>query len=173
MKKIWNFVTTIILILLLLLAAAMYVPKLFGIEPMIVLSGSMEPTYHVGSMLYVKDAEKEDIKEGTPITFYMDETTLVTHRVIEVNEDHTYTTQGDANEVADGAPVSFENIVGVPVLNIPQLGYLADKLSSTPGKIIYITIVVVVVILMYMGDLIWSDKKEEVEEKKDEDIENE
>lgn len=173
MKKIWNFVTTIALILLLLLAVAMYVPKLFGIEPMIVLSGSMEPTYHVGSMLYVKDVKQDEIKEGTPITFYIDETTLVTHRVITVNDDQTYITQGDANEVADGAPVKYENIVGVPVLNIPQLGYLADKLSSTPGKIIYITIVIVVVILMYIGDFIWSDKKEGVEEKKDEDIKNE
>ena len=54
MKKVWNFVTTAILIVLLLGIAIMYIPKIFGIQPMIVLSGSMEPTYHVGSLLYKK-----------------------------------------------------------------------------------------------------------------------
>ena len=38
MKKVWNFVTTAILIVLLLGIAIMYIPKIFGIQPMIVLS---------------------------------------------------------------------------------------------------------------------------------------
>lgn len=159
-RRIWNFVTTIVLIVLLMLIAIMFVPKFFGIEPMIVLSGSMEPTYHVGSLLYVKE-DVSDIEVGDAITFYVDDDTLVTHRVVSINEEEqTYTTQGDANQVSDANAVKQSDVLGVPVFNIPKLGYLADKLSSTSGKIIYITIIVVVTILMFMGDLIGDHENE-------------
>lgn len=161
MKKVWNFVTTTILVILLLLVAIMFVPKIFGIEPMIVLSGSMEPTYHVGSLLYVRDCDALDIEVGDSITFHIDESTVVTHRVIEIDEvNRTFCTQGDANEIADGAPVSFDNFVGKPIFNIPKLGYLGDKLSTLRGKIIFVTIIVVDTILMFMGDFIWSEENE-------------
>ena len=164
-NRIWNVITTCILIILMLIAAVIFVPKLFGIEPLIVLSGSMEPTYPTGSLLYVKEIDREDVKEKVPITFYRDESMLVTHRVIEVKEDGTYVTQGDANDVADGGSVKYENILGTPVFHVPLLGYLADKLSSTTGKIIYGSVVVVVISLMLMGDYLFAPekKKEEVE----------
>ena len=165
MKKVWNFVTTAILIVLLLGIAIMYIPKIFGIQPMIVLSGSMEPTYHVGSLLYIKNADANEIAVG-------DHNTLVTHRVVEIDKkNQTYTTKGDANEKEDGSPVSFDKVLGKPVFNIPQLGYLADKISQTSGKIIYVVAIIVDVILMYMGDLIWSTEQSKNEEKKDESAE--
>ena len=161
MKKVWNFVTTVVLVVLLAFIAIMYVPKIFGIEPMIVLSGSMEPTYHVGSLLYVKEADTDKVEVGDPITFYLDESTLVKHRVVDIDEkNRTYTTKGDANNAEDGTPVSFDQVLGIPVFNIPQAGYLADKVSQTSGKIIYIVVIIVDLILMFMGDLIWSDEKE-------------
>ena len=172
MKKVWNFVTTAILIVLLLGIAIMYIPKIFGIQPMIVLSGSMEPTYHVGSLLYIKNADANEIAVGDPITFYLDDNTLVTHRVVEIDKkNQTYTTKGDANEKEDGSPVSFDKVLGKPVFNIPQLGYLADKISQTSGKIIYVVAIIVDVILMYMGDLIWSTEQSKNEEKKDKSAE--
>ena len=170
-NKIWNAVTTIILVILMLIAAVIFVPKFFGLEPLIVLSGSMEPTYPTGSLLYVKAIQQEDVKEEVPITFHLSDGTLVTHRVIEVTAEGNFRTQGDANEIADGGAVEYKNILGTPVAHIPKLGYLADKLSSTTGKIIYGSIVIAVIILMLMGDYLFTpDKKEEkVEEKKDED----
>ena len=171
-NKIWSAVTTIILVALILVVAAMYVPKLFGAEPMIVLSGSMEPTYHVGSLLYVEEADADEIEVGDAITFYISEDTLVTHRVVAINEDGTYTTKGDANDENDGGSVAYSDIVGKPVFNIPKLGYLADKLTSTGGKIIYGTAVAVVLILMFLGDVLFGEDKKEkekaIEKKKEE-----
>ncbi len=161
MKKVWNFVTTIVLVIMILIIGVIYIPKFVGYEPMVVLSGSMEPTYHTGSLLYVKEVDESDIKVGDAITFYIDDDTLVTHRVVSIDSDNsTYSTKGDANEVADNNAVSYENVLGKPIFNIPQLGYLAQKLSSLSGKIIYGTILIVVLILMFMGDLIFSEKKE-------------
>ena len=45
----------------------------------------MEPTYHVGSLLYVKKIAPEAVQVGDPITFVLDENlTVVTHRVVEI-----------------------------------------------------------------------------------------
>ena len=162
MRKVWNFVTTFILVVMIVFIGTIYLPKFIGYEPMVVLSGSMEPTYHTGSLLYVKHADQADIEVGDAITFYIDDNTLVTHRVVDIDEDNsTYSTKGDANKVADNNSVSYGDILGKPVFNIPKLGYLAQKLSGISGKIIYGTVIVVVVILMFMGDVVFSDKKED------------
>ena len=168
-RHIWNFITTLILIIMLLVASVLYIPKFFGICPLIVLSGSMEPVYEKGSLLYVNEHRTDDIEVGDAITFYVDEDTLVTHRVVEVDGNaRTFTTKGDANDVNDGNPVSFDNVLGTPVLNIPKMGIIADYLSHRSGKIIYVTVIIVVTILMFMGDIIWSNDNNK--ENKDENI---
>lgn len=161
MKRVWNIGTTLILLVMLGIVAVMYIPGFFGIKPMVVLSGSMEPVYPVGSLLYVNENGTDTAAVGDVITFYIDEDTLVTHRVVEVNqENQTYTTKGDANDAEDASPVAFSNVLGKPVLAVPKLGYFADWLSSKSGKILYVTGIVVVVMLIWIGDILWSEKKE-------------
>ena len=53
-KKIWNIVTSVIVALVILLAIALVGVRLVGLQVFAVLSGSMEPTYHTGSLIYVK-----------------------------------------------------------------------------------------------------------------------
>ena len=125
-KKIWNFITTAILIVMLILVACLYIPKFFGISPLIVLSGSMEPEYPIGSLLYVNQHNLDDIKIGDAITFYIDESTLVTHRVVGIDESScTYITKGDANENVDNSSVSAEQIIGKAHFNLPLIGYIS------------------------------------------------
>ena len=62
-------------------------------------------------------------------------------------ESQTILTQGIANKAADGSilhdadPVSFSQVVGVPVLCVPYLGYVNDFVTTPPG--VYIVVVVV------------------------------
>lgn len=161
MKMVWNIGTTLILLILLGIVAILYIPGFFGIKPMVVLSGSMEPVYPVGSLLYVNENQTDTVAVGDVITFYIDEDTLVTHRVVKVDqENQTYTTKGDANDAEDASPVAFSNVLGKPLLGIPRLGYFADWLSSKSGKILYITGIVAAAMLIWIGDILWSDKKE-------------
>ena len=83
-------------------------PMLAGYRPVVVLSGSMEPAFPVGSVIYYKAASFEQIQEGDPITFHAGEDgSLVTHRVVEKQElSRDFITRGDANETADPNPVS-------------------------------------------------------------------
>lgn len=116
-QKVWNTVTTVLVILVVILALLLVGVRLVGLRPMCVLSGSMEPTYHTGSLIYVKPCAPEDVQVGDAITFVLNEDLdVVTHRVISIDaENEHFYTQGDANDAPDGAPVYFKNLIGRPV----------------------------------------------------------
>lgn len=102
-------------------------PLLAGYRPVVVLSGSMEPAYHVGSVLYYKAVPFEEIEPGDAITFRAGNGgALVTHRVVEKRElSREFVTKGDANETADPNPVSFDSVAGrAAERSIPGAGYL-------------------------------------------------
>ena len=83
-KKILNSLTTIIVVMVVILAIMLVGVRLFGLQVYSVLSGSMEPEYPVGSLIYVKKVDYKELKVGDPITYLLDEDTVVTHRIIEV-----------------------------------------------------------------------------------------
>lgn len=103
-----------------------------------VLSGSMEPTYHTGSLIYVKDVDYTTIQPGQVITFMLDEDTVATHRVVEVvpdDEDPSvlrYRTKGDANNVEDGSLVHYKNVLGTPGVYHSPAG-LSGQLYPEPA----------------------------------------
>lgn len=86
-KKVWNAITTVLVILIVILAVLLVGVRLAGFRVFTVLSGSMEPTYHVGSLIYVKDVDYRQLEAGDVITFMLDENTVATHRIIQVVPD--------------------------------------------------------------------------------------
>ena len=170
-KKIWNIVTGVIVALAVLLAVALLGVRLIGFQVFAVLSGSMEPTYHVGSLIYVKDVDYTQLEVGVPITFMLDEDTVATHRIVEVVPDETdssvlrFRTKGDANDAVDGSLVHYKNVIGTPVFTIPKLGYLADYIQNPPGIYIAISAGAVLVLLMFLPDLFSKDEKKQTENK--------
>nr|WP_317283096.1 signal peptidase I [uncultured Sellimonas sp.] len=85
LKKICGFLSGVILLVLAVLAGILIIPKLMGYEEMAVLTGSMEPKYPVGSLIYVKEENPENLKVGDVITYRLSEDTVVTHRIVEIN----------------------------------------------------------------------------------------
>ena len=155
-RKIWNVVYSVIVAVVVLLAVAFVGVRVVGLQPFTVLSGSMEPTYHTGSLIYVKSVEPQDGHVAHPITFVLNEDLVVaTHRVIEIDaENERFYTKGDANESADGSPVHFNNLIGVPVFTIPLLGYVANFVTNPPGMYIALAGVAVLLLLTFVPDLI-------------------
>lgn len=160
-KRVWNVISIIIVIIIVALAVMLVGTRLFGFQAYTVLSGSMEPTYHTGSLIYVKKVEPEEVKVGDPITFVLDENlTIATHRVVEIDPaGQHFTTKGDANEFIDGKPVHFNNLIGTPVFTIPKLGYFANYVQNPPGKYIVIAAAAVLLLLAFIPDLFDEDKK--------------
>lgn len=162
LSKLCNVLITAIICVFVFVAGALLAPRLFGYQVYGVLSGSMEPTFPVGSVVYVKTMKPDNIKIGDAITFRIDnlDTVVATHRVVDINYDMgIFTTKGDANQVVDSEPVSFKNFVGRADVKIPFLGYIAMYIQTKEGIIASIGIFLFVVFLSLLDDLLKKEKK--------------
>lgn len=161
-KKVWNIFTTVIVVLVVIFAVLLIGVRLFGVQVYSVISGSMEPEYPVGSLIYVKDINPSEIEVNDVITYVLPSETPSTHRVVRIDEENQlFYTKGDANETEDGAPVHFKNLIGTPVFKIPYLGYVAYYIQHPPGMYIAIAAGAVLLILVFLPDLFKKDKKKD------------
>ena len=171
LKKIWNTISNILVALVVILALLLVGARIVGLQVFTVLSGSMEPTYHTGSLIYVKKTDPYTIQEGQPITFMLDENTVATHRVVGIvpdEEDPTvirFRTKGDANEAEDGSLVHYKNVIGTPIFSIPYLGYVANYIQHPPGMYVAISAGAVLLLLVFIPD-IFADEDDKNESKK-------
>jgi len=130
--------------------------KFLGIQSFVVLSGSMQPTIPVGSIIYTQ--KQSWYPQGSIISFKKADAT-VTHRVVKVtNRANTlyYQTKGDANNTADNDPVSSAKIIGKQVFSIPYLGFFIVFLSTPQGFFPLIILPITVFMVLEL----WNLKKE-------------
>ena len=173
-KKIWNRVTTALIAIVVLLALLIVGARIFGLEVFTVLSGSMEPEYPVGSLIYVQKVDYRELKSGDVITFMLDEKTVATHRIVEVLPDENdpsvlrFRTKGDANNIEDGTPIHYKNVLGSPVFMIPLLGYVANYIQNPPGFYITISAAAVLLILVFLPDLLGGKEEKQPQDEQGE-----
>jgi len=172
-KKALNITADILLAITVVIALAVLALNLFGGRTLAVLSGSMEPNYPVGSLVFAVPTPPEEIISGDAISYVINnQGTTVTHRVIEADrEARHFITQGDANNAPDGNPVLYENVIGVVRFHVPMLGYALSFVLTTSGKIIAGTIVVALILLTIL--LGGKDKEKEEPKNNKEKITNE
>ena len=161
MKKILNIIMSLlsfILITIGIAALALFaIPTVAGYKPFVVQSGSMEPEIKTGAVAYNNThAKVEDVKVGDVIVFKAGDT-YVTHRVIKINDNKTFTTKGDANETEDVAPVKYENFRGETAFTIPYLGQVLKLVQTRTG--IFILVSAVGINLVYA--IFSSDEKKD------------
>jgi len=174
-RRVWNMVVSLCVMIAVLLVMAFYLPKLIGMGVYVVTSGSMEPEYPVGSIIYVQDVEPNQIQVGDPITFYMSGTNIIaTHQVYEIDaQNRQFRTQGinniglDGEIIQDAEPVSFGSYIGKPIFCIPYLGHVNRFCTTAPGYWIVMAGVVLVIITSFMLDRLPENKVSERENFKD------
>ena len=169
LRDIADFVSTFVVALVVMIAIVLVMCRIVGIHMFNVESGSMTPTYPVGSLVIVKEMDPEEIESGDVITFVMDEKgTLVTHRVVSVDRSESYfRTKGDANNVEDAMPVRYENTVGKVLFGMPAVGEGFAKLTAAENRPLMIGTIVTLLALSFVWD-IYSKKSSKKETKKDE-----
>lgn len=155
-KKLYNLLTSILVLGAVVLALLLGGVRLIGFTPYAVLSGSMEPQYPVGSLIYVREVAPQEVKVDDPITFVLNEDLLVaTHRVVEIDQEaEQFRTKGDANESIDSSPVHFNNLLGVPKFHIPKLGYVSSFLSTKKGMVAGGCGFVFIMLLLFFPDIL-------------------
>ena len=163
LKKIWSIISTALVVFMVFCAVFLMGSRILGYQCYTVISGSMEPKYMVGDLLYVKEVDLNSIKVGDDITFVLNEDLVVaTHRVVRVDaENQRFYTKGISNEVEDSEPVHFNNVIGVPKFSIPKLGYVSDFVQNPPGMYITIGVGIILILAVFLPDMIGKKKKED------------
>lgn len=169
-KRVFSILCTLILIFLVVVGLFMFYFNIkskqyekrnerynppFGLYT--IVSGSMEPKIKVYDVVVAKDVKDlSSIKVGDIITFIstwdLSLGKTVTHRVVSISKslsgDYQFTTKGDANNSADGAIVTQENLIGKVILRLPALGRVQFLLATKAGWLIIVFIPAIIIILL-------------------------
>ena len=152
--RVCSIIGILMIVAVIILCSLLVLPEMIGFHMYHVISGSMEPTIKVGSLLYVREENVEEIKEEDIIAFYssVEEGSIITHRVVKNNiVSGAFRTKGDANDTEDPTPVPYENFIGKVVLTIPYIGQLLTVMTSFYGKIASACVVLMGVVLNLIG----------------------
>lgn len=142
-----------------LLMALATLPGMFGLNPVVVLSGSMRPTLQVGDVAVLRSVDPASVKEGDVVTF-RSSSGLITHRVARVEETDSgrlLYTKGDANNTVDPDPIKDTQVIAKMAYSIPKVGFLMALADSTTGMIIFIGGPAAILLLMWARE--WDKKR--------------
>ena len=156
MKYFWKtvlsaFVWAVVAILLLFVGSGIFqrifnrngYTGLFGVGYAVVVSGSMEPVFHVNDMIIYQAHDRSDYTVGDIVVYVRDKGTdqeiLITHRIIGMTEDKLVT-KGDANSISDKA-ISWDQLVGRVVFVVPGIGKAVEFLRTPLGIVFSVLLI--------------------------------
>lgn len=129
-------------------------PMVFGVSPVIVMSGSMYPTFDAGDMIILEKVDPSTIEEGDVICFFADndKNTATTHRVVDIQRDDDgaplFVTRGDANNTEDRIAITADMVQGrYTGIAIAGLGNVAVFLQSPLGMALCIVLPLALIFL--------------------------
>jgi signal peptidase len=114
------------------------------VTPLVVVSGSMEPVIHTGSLILSVKTDAASLNVGDIATFPREDGVLVTHRVVsndavvsEISGLRSIVMKGDANDTKDQTP--YVNSEGLkPLITIPNAGSVMAFVMDSKMAIIAI-----------------------------------
>ena len=146
-QTLLNILLVIIMIIGVFVAFSM-LPIKGNYKLFTVMSGSMEPNVHVGSVAVVKPISHYQV--GDVITFQgagkADKTTHRIYSIANSGNQSIYTTKGDANDSPDGTPVYENQIIGKEFVSVPLLGYVLKYIKTPVGLVLIIIIPAAIIV---------------------------
>uniref|UniRef100_A0A8C5LLZ4 Signal peptidase complex catalytic subunit SEC11 n=1 Tax=Leptobrachium leishanense TaxID=445787 RepID=A0A8C5LLZ4_9ANUR len=134
----------------------------------VVLSGSMEPAFHRGDLLFLTNFHEDPIRAGEIVVFKVEGRDIpIVHRVIKVHEkdsgDIKFLTKGDNNEVDDRGLykegqnwLEKKDVVGRARGFLPYVGMVTIVMNDYPKfkvreiKTSVVTILTLIILHMYL-----------------------
>jgi signal peptidase I len=141
------------------IALALAIPLVFDARPLVVLSGSMEPTLGTGDVTVVQRIAPLDARPGDIVTFRDpdDHGRLVTHRVQRMRVQGgsvSFVTRGDANNVSERWAVAKDGEISRVSYRIPELGRLL-LLTRTSGLPLLLFGIAIAALLVLELHAVW------------------
>ena len=184
-RRLLSTLTTVVMLLAFALAGIMVLPTLLGYERYVIVTGSMEPTLPVGTIVYDEVVPVENLEVGDIITFVPPPefgiADPVTHRIVRIvvadedssaPDERVFRTQGDNNKDPDPWKMVLDGPEQPRVAHhLPQVGYVYMALQvgwvqllviglPAVGVIVYI----VVTLWRVSGDAVRAERRQQAEE---------
>ena len=168
MRIVWVLLRALLILCMLtgaLVVASSALPRLLGLQGMVVSSGSMEPTIRTGDTVLIRPVDPGTIRSGDVITFRTYATQrMVTHRVVDIKriDGSTYfRTQGDANSSPDANLAPAGSVSGKVRLILPKAGYLVYFASTYWGRLFLIGFPLIILMTQELRALLRSKARSE------------
>ena len=148
------------------LLAAVALPAAIGMRSFTVMSGSMEPTIHVGDVVIDSKISPLDARPGDVVTF-SDPTgrhRLITHRIRSIHargNQVQVVTKGDANNTVERWTVPANGRIGRVELRVWKLGYPLVYAHSRYGLILLVGVPALLLCGIELGRIWRTEPKEE------------
>ena len=127
----------------ILVALLTRVVPLTGAQTLVIQSGSMAPTFTVGSAVIIQPAAEASLRSGDVVSIRIPSGTVFTHRisrVIDRNGETWLETRGDANAGVDPALVPASWAIGRMTLALPVVGYLIRLFGLIAGMLLAVSL---------------------------------
>ncbi len=164
LKKIFFIGLILIICFIILCMTQGKHPKFFGYQIFRVLTSSMQPAIDESTCIITKEVPQEELEVGDIITFISEDPDIYgfynTHRIYEIIEEDgkiQYVTKGDANPIPDENLVSYSNIAGEMVCEMPGgriIGQIFIALSDSKVYFLVVMLPLVLVLLSYFWQII-------------------
>ncbi|NTW89292.1 MAG: signal peptidase I [Candidatus Moranbacteria bacterium] len=170
MKKFFSVMVNTVYAAFLLLALAVLLSmfSVAGVRLYTVLSGSMEPTLHTGSIIFV--IPQASYQVGDVVTRKTEDPAVtVTHRIsekIDRDGDTVFHTKGDANDVADAEDIPVSSIIGKEAVTVPWMGYAVNFAKTKEGFALVVIVPAAIIVYEELKKIrmevaaLWKKKRE-------------
>lgn len=135
----------------------------------VVLSGSMEPTLKIGSIVVV--LPQKNYLEGDIVSFFVGsrKDNIVTHRIAAklypngISREPLFLTAGDANKDFDSQKLEGEQIIGRMLFSVPYLGSFINFIKQPYGFILLVVVPATMIVFNEIQNLkreflLWREK---------------
>lgn len=156
----WLGLAVLALVVLALLSVTVG-PLVLPYKALTVLSGSMEPTIHVGAVIIDTPINASDVKVGDIITFQRPDhpNELVTHRVVQIETGPSgqkqWITKGDANNATDAWRIPAVGSGYKYSFSIPYAGWALAWMQTPIGRLLFLVVPAALLGLLTLYELWW------------------
>jgi signal peptidase I len=188
-KTVLFYIVTIVL--LAYVAISLFMPEKvidvfrFQLTTVSRATDSMVPTIEPGDIIMLKKISEDDIKEGDVISFYNyargtnqnnEEVWVkirIVHRIIDIDENGAYITQGDNNNSIDTiynengeiTDLTYDQVIGVYVFRAPIVG---DIVTGLRNPVLVGLLIVNIGIIVVIAKLLKKKPEQDQDKKVDE-----
>ena len=166
MRAAANFVLFAVVGVVVGLALLVTAPRLLGVTPFTILSGSMQPAYSVGDVVLDERIAPTAARPGDVVTFTdpSRQGATVTHRVERLTRNGSqvqFITRGDANNASETWAVAAGGTIGRVRVRVPKVGWALQWARSREGKLQLIAMPAAVLALIELGGLAGTGRRRE------------